>query len=161
AAVGSADYSENMTRRFLRVSIKSTDCRIADWQVAIRYRRVERDTENGAIRQNRVIASHIHPVRLCLSATAQVKADPDVTVDPANHVNSLILRRVLDVVDVPVRIPRIPRVQLRHVLVSGIIRYVPVRGDEGVHSALDCFPHPGSACNQTAATAGNTCRVTI
>src|SRR5439155_1469953 len=108
-AVGSsAGYLEHMTRRRrgcrrrrCSVSIKPTDRRVADWQVRSRYRGVERNTKNGAIRQNRVIASHIHPGRLRLNTGAEVKADPDLTVICANDGHALILRRVLDLVDKP------------------------------------------------------------
>ena len=131
ATVGSAGYLENMPRRVRRVRIKSTDCRVADWHAAVRYRRVKRNAENGPIRQNpwrgsggrrwrwRVLASHVHPSRLRLSTGSEVKADPDLAVVRANHSNALILGRVLDLVDDPVT--------LGHVLADRIVGYVPIR----------------------------------
>jgi hypothetical protein len=157
AAVGSASYLENMPGSSRRISIESTYCRIPHGQIRGRHRRIERDAQHRAQRHNGVTAGHIHPVRLCLSTGAEVKAYPDIRVVCANHGDALILRRVLDLINERT----IAQGLLGHILGGGIVRYIPVRSREGAVSAQDCFPHSRSACNEMAAPAWNTCRGTI
>ena len=92
AAVGSAGYLENVTRRCRRISVEPAYGCITHGQIRGRHGGIERDAKHGAQRHNAVIASDIDPVCLCLSAGAEVEADPDVGIVGANHRHGLIFR---------------------------------------------------------------------
>ena len=92
AAIGSAGYLENMTRRGRRISVESTDCRVPHRQIRGRDSGIERDAQHRSQRNNGVIAGYIYPVCLCLSAGTKAKADPDIGVVRANHGHGLIFR---------------------------------------------------------------------
>ena len=92
AAIGSAGYLENVTRRRRRISVESANCRVPYGQVRSRDRGVQRDTQHRSQRNNGVTAGYIYPVRLRLSAGAEIKPNPDVGIVSANHSYAVIFR---------------------------------------------------------------------
>src|SRR5689334_17897419 len=79
-AVCSARYLKHVTRCCGGVSIKATDSSVAYGQICCPDGRIERNAQYRTQRQNRIVASNIYPVGLCLSAGTKVEPDPDVGV---------------------------------------------------------------------------------
>ena len=157
AAIGSAGYLENVARRGRRISVESADCRVPHRQIRGRDSGIERNAQHRSQRNNGVISGNIYPVRLRLSAGAEIKPDPDVGVVCPKHRHAVILRRVLDLVDKRT----VSQGLLGHVLRSRVVRYVPVSGTHGSVAAVNRLPHPRACCNEVTATAGNAGRGAI
>ena len=157
-AVGSARYLKYVAGCGGRIRIETAYASVAHRQICSPHGRIESDTQHRAQRHNRVVPSNIHPVRLRLSSSAEIKPDPDVGIVSANHGYALVLRRVLDLVDERT----ISQSLLGHVLGRWIVRDVPVRTRKGATSAQDRLPYPCGACDEMTAAARNAgCRAVI
>lgn len=99
SAVGSARYLKYMAWCGGRIRIEPAYASVAYGQICSSHCRIESDAQHRAQRHNRVVPCNIDPVRLCLSAGAKTKPDPDIGVVCSHYCDALILRRVLDLVD--------------------------------------------------------------
>jgi hypothetical protein len=83
-----------------RVGIKTANRGIPNRDISGRHARIERDAQDGPVRQDRVTAGDIDPITLIRHACAQVKSDLHVAIICADYCDALIFGRVFDLVDV-------------------------------------------------------------
>src|SRR5205807_8069054 len=91
-AVSCARHLENMAGGRWRIGIETTDRGITNWNVRGCDRWIECNAEHGAIRQNRVGARDIHPVRLRRGACSKIKTDLHIAIVGADDRDALKLR---------------------------------------------------------------------
>ena len=124
-AIRVATDAEDMARHAGRVVVEAAQRSVTDGPIRRGDARIERDSQDGAVRQYRVAASDVHPVRRTRDAGPEIEPDPGVAIIRAGDRDALELWRVFHLVDVGT----VPERLLGHVLGRGI-----VSDDPGVSS---------------------------